>query len=427
MWVILVQKQGISKSFLIYFIILLILASYFFIDAATFFIVNKVKISSFIFFSLLLIFSEQLPVSLPDHTEITVGFAINIASILLFGYRFGVVIVFISTLITEFRRRKVMTIYKSIINICIYVIMTGIAGMVYEKAGGSIGNIRLYDELLKIILLIIIYFISNISLVFTGIYLLGSKTILYNYLNIFIKLIPNYFSLGFLGVLLAIIYVNVGILGVILFLIPLLVARHSFKLYMDMRKTYLDTIKALANALEAKDPYTRGHSERVAKLAVAIAEDLNLSQDLIQNLNYAAILHDIGKIGIPEIILNKPGKLSDEEFAKIKEHPVKGASITNNVDFLSQASLFILHHHERLNGSGYPKGLKGAEIPLGAAIIAVADVYDALTTDRPYRNALSPQEAFKEIEINKGVLFKEEVVDALKRVLEKREELKECV
>jgi len=423
-----VRKQEISKSFFIFFIFLLILALYFIIDSASFFLMNKeVKFTSFLFFSFLLILSEQLPVSLPDHTEITVGFAINIASILLFGYKFSVMMVLVSEIITEIIRRKVMTFYKSTANICICILMVGISGLIYEKLGGDIGNIWSYYSFIKIILLITIYFIINTSLVLTGIYLLGSKSVLYNYINIFIKLIPNYFSLGFLGVLLAIIYVNVGILGVILFLIPLLVARHSFKLYMDMRKTYLETIQALANALEAKDPYTRGHSERVAEFAVAIAEELNLNQDLIQNLNYAALLHDIGKIGIPEIILNKPGKLSDEEFAKIKEHPVKGASITNNVDFLAQASLFIMHHHERLNGSGYPSGLKGAEIPLGAAIIAVADVYDALTTDRPYRSALSPEDAFKEIEANKGILFKEEVVNALKRVLEKQGILRECI
>ncbi|MGB9977079.1 MAG: HD-GYP domain-containing protein [Thermovenabulum sp.] len=380
-----------------------------------------------VIFTTMLILGELLSVTLPNQTEITVGFAINTATILIFGFKFSTIIAFIAVTATELKRIKIMPLYKSILNICIFVIMVSISGLTYEKLGGTIGNINIYSDFLKILLMIAIYFFINVGLILTVVYLLYSKSMFFNFLNIFIKLIPNYFSLGFLGVLLAIIYVNVGILGVILFLIPLLVARHSFKLYMDMRKTYLDTIRALANALEAKDPYTRGHSERVAKLAVAIAEDLNLSQDLIQNLNYAAILHDIGKIGIPEIILNKPGKLSDEEFAKIKEHPVKGASITNNVDFLSQASLFILHHHERLNGSGYPKGLKGAEIPLGAAIIAVADVYDALTTDRPYRKALTPQEAFKEIETNKGVLFKEEVVDALKRVLEKREELKECV
>ncbi|KYO66542.1 HD-GYP domain-containing protein [Thermovenabulum gondwanense] len=420
--------KKVSKFFWIYFLILVAIALYFlYISIITFPLHDISKLSSLVIFTTMLILGELLSVTLPNQTEITVGFAINTATILIFGFKFSTIIAFIAVTATELKRIKIMPLYKSILNICIFVIMVSVSGFIYEKLGGSIGNINIYSDFLKILLMIAIYFFINVGLILTVVYLLYSKSMFFNFLNIFIKLIPNYFSLGFLGVLLAIIYVNVGILGVILFLIPLLVARHSFKLYMDMRKTYLDTIKALANALEAKDPYTRGHSERVAKLAVAIAEDLNLSQDLIQNLNYAAILHDIGKIGIPEIILNKPGKLSDEEFAKIKEHPVKGASITNNVDFLSQASLFILHHHERLNGSGYPKGLKGAEIPLGAAIIAVADVYDALTTDRPYRNALSPQEAFKEIEINKGVLFKEEVVDALKRVLEKREELKECV
>ena len=124
---------------------------------------------------------------------------------------------------------------------------------------------------------------------------------------------------------------------------------------MNMRKVYLDTIQALATTIEAKDPYTHGHSDRVAKYSLIIAEEMNLSADFIDMLKYAALLHDIGKIGVSEEILNKPGKLSENEFNQVKHHAELGASIVEKLDFLSKSATFIKFHHERLNGSGYPK------------------------------------------------------------------------
>ncbi|MCR4431677.1 MAG: HD-GYP domain-containing protein [Tepidanaerobacteraceae bacterium] len=200
---------------------------------------------------------------------------------------------------------------------------------------------------------------------------------------------------------------------------PLLIARHSFQLYMNMRKIYLETIQALATAIEAKDPYTKGHSERVALYASIIAEEMNLSEDFLNTLNFAALLHDIGKIGIPDEILNKPGKLSEEEFDKIKTHPVLGANIVKKIDFLAQASSYIRFHHERQNGRGYPEGLEGDAIPLGAAILAVADAFDAMTSNRPYRSAWSLEDTLNEIERNSGIQFKSDVVEALKNAIKK--------
>ncbi|WP_187694872.1 HD-GYP domain-containing protein [Fervidicola ferrireducens] len=361
-----------------------------------------------------------MPVQLPNDAEVTVGFAIFIGSILVLGYKLSIWVAFLSMLLYEIKRKIIKHVFfKKISNIALYVIMVGSSGFVYEKLGGIPGYINLYEDYYAFIALIFTYFIVNIGLLSIGLTILYKKPIGYILKTTFSDTLPTYIALAPLGILLAVIYINIGALGLLLFLIPLLIARHSFKLYMDMKKVYLETIQALASAIEAKDPYTRGHSEQVAKLAVAIAEELKMDNDLISNVHYAALLHDIGKIGIPEPILNKPCKLSEEEFEKIKVHPELGANIVKKVDFLLQASFFIRYHHERLSGSGYPEGLKGEEIPLGAQIIAVADVFDALTTDRPYRKAMTVEEALKEIEQASGVDFRPDVVGALKKVLEK--------
>ncbi|MCF6097230.1 HD-GYP domain-containing protein [Thermovorax subterraneus] len=371
-------------------------------------------------FTTLALLAELLPVKLPNDAEVTVGFAVYIGSILVLGYEASVWVAFISAFLSQIKHKvSGNPFFKKSFNIGLYILMVGSSGYVYKKLGGIPSNINLYKDFFRFIVLVITYFLINVGLMVFALKILYGKSIRNIFKATFIETLPSYIALAPLGILLAVIYINIGALGLILFLIPLLIARHSFKLYMDMKKVYLETIQALASAIEAKDPYTKGHSERVAKLAVAIAEELKMDNDLISNLHYAALLHDIGKIGIPEPILNKPCKLSEEEFEKIKVHPELGANIVKKVDFLLQASFFIRYHHERLSGSGYPEGLKGEEIPLGAQIIAVADVFDALTTDRPYRKAMTVEEALMEIEQASGVDFRPDVVRALKRVLEK--------
>ena len=374
---------------------------------------------SLLFYTIILAAVQQLPVTLPFQAEVTVDFAIVFSAILIFGSSISIILVFIATFITEFSRHKVMPLYKSIFNINLYVIIVGVASFIYNKIGGIPGQINLNQDILRIIILIFAYLFVNVSLVTIALSLLENKRSYLIFFNNFKWALPNYIALAPLGILLALIYLNIGVLGVLLFLIPLLTARHSFQLYMNMRKVYLDTIQALATTIEAKDPYTHGHSDRVAKYSLIIAEEMNLSGDFINMLKYAALLHDIGKIGIPEQILNKPGKLSESEFNKVKQHPELGASIVEKLDFLSKPATFIKSHHERLNGSGYPQGLCGEDIPLGAAILAVADAFDAMTTDRPYRKAWSVNETMAEIEKNSGIQFNAKVVQALKDSLEK--------
>jgi len=183
-------------------------------------------------------------------------------------------------------------------------------------------------------------------------------------------------------------------------------------LYEDLEMSYFSTVKALARAIEVKDPYTYGHSERVTEYAMVIGKKLDLSEWDLRNLKYAAALHDIGKLGISGHILNKPGALSEDEFVHIKTHPQMGDSIMEPVSFLKEPREIILHHHERWDGNGYPEGLKGNKIPLGARILSVADSFEAMMSDRPYRKALDLQDAIKEIEDNAGTQFDPVVVTA---------------
>ncbi|MBN2532315.1 MAG: HD domain-containing protein [Spirochaetales bacterium] len=186
---------------------------------------------------------------------------------------------------------------------------------------------------------------------------------------------------------------------------------------MKLEETFLGSIKALAGAIEAKDPYTKGHSERVSTLAQNIALELGFSKDNAKIVAFAALVHDIGKIGIPGYILSKPGSLSEEEFEQIKKHPEIGENILKDIKFLTKVKEIVRHHHERLDGSGYPDGLVKANISIEARILAVADTYDAMKSDRPYRKGLPLEKINNELMENSGIKYDFECVQALFRHL----------
>jgi putative nucleotidyltransferase with HDIG domain len=173
-------------------------------------------------------------------------------------------------------------------------------------------------------------------------------------------------------------------------------------LYEKIEKSYTETIKALVLAMEVKDSYTRGHSERVTELAMKLAERIGIADGRKRLLYWAGLLHDIGKIGISEAILNKPGALDEFEFSEIKRHPVEGARMLEQIEGLKEVVPIIKHHHENFDGTGYPDGLKENEIPLESRILAVCDVYDAMTTIRSYRKPFSSEGAMDVIESFSG-------------------------
>ena len=192
------------------------------------------------------------------------------------------------------------------------------------------------------------------------------------------------------------------------------------KSYRNLQKTLEETVNALSALVEMRDPYTAGHQNRVAGIARAIAQELGLSEDAAQGIWVASLIHDIGKVRVPADILSRPAHLSSAEFELIKEHPRTGYEILKKIDFPWPIAEIVLQHHERINGSGYPLGLKGDEILFASRIIGVADVVEAMTYHRPYREALGLDAALDEIKKNKGILYDPDVVEAcIKVFLEK--------
>jgi HD-GYP domain-containing protein (c-di-GMP phosphodiesterase class II) len=183
----------------------------------------------------------------------------------------------------------------------------------------------------------------------------------------------------------------------------------------NMRELFLATIKSLAAAIDAKDPYTRGHSERVALFSVAIARELGLDEKSIERVQIAALLHDVGKIGIEDAVLRKPARLTEEEYATIKRHPALGASIMGPIRQLKDIIPGMRHHHEALDGTGYPDGLAGGEIPLMARIIAVADTFDAMTSERLYQKAKDDAFVINMLQQRSGTRYDPKVVQAFVR------------
>ena len=195
------------------------------------------------------------------------------------------------------------------------------------------------------------------------------------------------------------------------------VAIRNVELFASLREAYLGTVRSLAAAIDAKDAYTRGHSERVAEYATLVAQHMGLSDEEALALELAAYLHDIGKIGIPEAILRKPGRLDDDEFVVMKSHPIVGATILTPVEFPWPIMPAVRHHHEHFDGRGYPAGLKGTEIPLLARILTVADSFEAMVSDRPYRRGRAHSDALTEIVRCAGSQFDPVVVDAFVEVV----------
>ena len=191
----------------------------------------------------------------------------------------------------------------------------------------------------------------------------------------------------------------------------------------QLSKNYLGTMESLAQAVEARDPYTGGHSHRLESLSIAMARQLKLSEDQAARLEQAGELHDIGKIGIPEAILTKPGTLNPDEWGTMKQHPVMGAEIISRVPFLKDVSIIVRHHHEHFDGSGYPDGLVGENIPFEARVLEVLDAFDAMISDRPYRRALPVGEALRRLKEASGSQFDPSIVEAFLSLYNQRTDL----
>src|SRR5581483_7184619 len=238
----------------------------------------------------------------------------------------------------------------------------------------------------------------------------GSVRRAYSSLNI--RLLRSDLGYGAFGLLIAALWSEVGAFTPILVLVPLFVARWAVAQFAEQQRAYESTVSALCQAVETKDFYTRGHSERVSRGSVMIAREIGMHSERVEAIRYAGMLHDVGKLGVPTKVLQKTGALTEEEYAAIQLHPMRGLEIVREIGFLNEALTGIMHHHERIDGRGYPMGFAGDEIPEFARIIAVADAFDSMTSTRSYRAARRMSEAIDELRKGAGTQFDPALVEA---------------
>ncbi|HOQ50486.1 MAG TPA: HD-GYP domain-containing protein [Candidatus Atribacteria bacterium] len=373
----------------------------------------------FFIFSLLAFLLELMPVYLQGGVALSISFTLVYAALLLFSPYFATSVAFLCMFFATIKSPY----YASLFNASQYALSAFLSGQVFQMLGGyelSWQSLPFYGVAAVSIL---VFFVSNTFLV-GGVISLSQGTplrLFWREKNIR-EILFQYFALFPFSLLLYLVYSYVGYWGIILFFFPLMVARYSFKLFADTKKNHLQLLQALIAALDARDSYTAGHSSRVAELSLQIAEHLHLPPQKREALEYAAVLHDVGKLGIQDSILTKQGELSEDEHSLVCEHPEIGYKILGEVDFLQEAAQIVLAHHERMDGSGYPEGKKGEEIPIEARIVGAADVFDALTSDRPYRRAYSAEEALEIMENEEKGSFDPEVLQILRKIVEEKRE-----
>jgi putative nucleotidyltransferase with HDIG domain len=399
--------------------------------------------------------SEYMPVNIYGNSQITPGFVFTTATIILFGVP-GAVIAAPLVVLVAFNRHHFN--YKRMAHGTGLMTIVGASG---AAAYGLLGEVHpasfSWEMVPAVLVATAVSFVGNTALV--GIeYALRTREPLRSFWEKHAWLAPNYFTLHLIGLALSAAYIALGIPGILAFVAPALMMRLSMKQYVDktkenvaklemqndalrtanievrrvseeLRVSYDGTLEALVNALDARDQETKGHSLRVSRYMMDIAREIGVvegTQDWI-DMQRGSLLHDVGKIGVSDSILLKPGKLTDEEWASMRQHPEIGYNMLRQVKFLQGAAEIILCHHERWDGRGYPRALHEEEIPLGARIFTVVDTFDSMTSDRPYRKALTTLDALNEIMHHSGSQFDPRVVEAFLDIYEtwvaEREEL----
>lgn len=349
-----------------------------------------------------------------------------LASVQLFGPASAVLLMGFTGVLVEFLVRR-NHLVKGLFNSAQLIVATFAAGMAFSMAGGmpldglSLEGVNgfLLKQLVAFVTFGLVFLIVNhaaVSLVITlsqGLRFgdVWSQMVGHSGASLHDLLISP------IAIAVAFLYVQVGVTGILLVLFPLLFIRHSYWTTSRLREANADLLKALVKAIETRDPYTSGHSLRVSFLARRIAEILGLPRRAVERIEQAALLHDIGKIdSVYTAILSKPDSLTPEERNVIQSHVTKGEKVLRNLSSFPDEVMFVVrHHHEREDGSGYPDGLAGEEIPVGARIVAVCDAVDAMLSDRPYRTALSVLEVLQQLREHAGSQFAPAIVDALLR------------
>lgn len=364
----------------------------------------------------LMVASEATPVPLPSGGYATATAVLDLACLVILGPATTALLDVTSTFVVQallLRKPLVRVVH----NMAIFALTAFAAGAAFLAAGGRVGTLLFPRDVVPLLVCGGVYFLCNSTFVSTVIGLTQGPSPWRVWQRNFLQGILHHLSFIALGALVAVTWYAAGPWGLVLFAIPFLVARHSFGLYMEIRHDLKDFVRALSEVLEEVDPYTRHHSSRVSQYAVRLARGMKLPERQVEEIEYAALVHDLGKIGPQhQYILQKPGTLSHEEQRTLQLHPAEGARIVEKVRSLKRAAAIVRTHHERPDGHGYPLGLRGDDVPVGARILNVCDAFDAMTSDRPYRRALPVDVALRELEKGAGTQFDAEVVGCMLRM-----------
>ena len=382
------------------------------------------EIVLFAIFVVLALLAELYATWVPTYKwDISSSIAVCLAALFILGPELAVVLVFLSSLLSELflrwssepaeRRASAIPIAFNVSQLVVSVSAAGLLLHLFNRT--SLPLVVPFDYALAIGCFVI-YMVLNIAFVTGIVSLTERKPFFHAAFETTRQFFVQYLVLCVSALLLAVLR-TISVWHVFLALFPLTLVHISFRGYVRLQTEARKTFEQISRLLDERDHYTAVHSQQVAELAVEIGMEMGLSQREIENIEIAARVHDIGKVAVPDRILLKPGPLSDEEWAIMKRHPVISAELIEGLEIYGPVVDAVRHEHERWDGSGYPDGLKGEEIPLLARIIAAADIYNALTTDRPYRKAFSAERTVAILEGMRGTDLDPQVADALLRVI----------
>jgi len=385
--------------------------------------------------------AQRVPVFLFRSSAISVSVAAVIAAYVLYGTGAAVWVSLAQAVVNSVTPRR-KPLRKAAFNFGSFAVSAFVAGELYRLSGGMTPPTAIGPTLLAVAISAAAYFLVNTSLTAIAIGMSESQSVLSVWRTNYSWMPVNFGATAVQGAALALAYQALGMFGVFVFTVPLCVAWFSFRLYMAkstevrqrneelssvnelLRKTndrleesHLSVIGALIGALEAKESHLSGHAATTMHYSVQVGRKLGLGTEEIAAIKLGALFHDVGKIGIPESLLSKPAELTEDEWVEMRAHPTIGASLLGNVPMLDRIRPIVVAHHEHFDGTGYPNRLKGSEIPLAAQIIGVADAYDAMTSERPYRIALRSKQALRELRANAGTQFNPVVVEAFIQVV----------
>lgn len=387
-------------------------------------------------FSIIILLGEFMPITIPgSNIDVTVTIPAIISLFLSHGIYAALTIAPISTfvgvLIVHRRRDLKWLLSMSSYNTALCMLPIAVACWVYYLVGGRTlqggQDVTLSSMIVPLFVSITASTTANVLVFTTGVALYNRDPWRLAAAQTLGWFVPNYIVTAPSGILFAHLYKQFGVYGVLLILIPFIVGRQALNMYSVQVDTYRDTVTTLGSYMQHYHPYTKGHLERVADLSDKIARHMALSYQSLMFIREAGLLHDIGKVGVNEEILDKVGQLSDEDWATIKQHPARGAEILAKMKFVERIVPWVRGHHERPDGKGYPDGLTTDEITLEAAVIAVADAFDAMTggpdesSKRVYRTPLTTDQGIDQVRYGAGTQFDPRVVKAFMQVMAREE------